>query len=110
MIFFAEALGIDFVDILSPGRTRSEPPVLCYHFQSSDRSAISWRVRLDALNQLAGKICRSNLAGRKVGQHFLLFQSGWRLRAVVNGLAKIGRKLAVNLSGITARPRRDFGR
>lgn len=29
MIFAAEAFGIDFVDALSPGRTRGEPSVLC---------------------------------------------------------------------------------
>jgi hypothetical protein len=110
IIFSAEAFRIDFVDTFRPGGTRSEPSVLRHDLQSSHRSAVAGRVGLDALDSLAGKICRLDLACGNVGQHFLLFQRGWGLSAVVDGLTEIARKLAVNFSGIAAGARSDLGR
>jgi len=45
-----EALRVDLVDVLGPGRPRSEPSVLRDHLQPADRRGVARRTRQHALN------------------------------------------------------------
>ena len=56
VIGIAEALRVDFVNVLGAGGTGGEPSVLCDGFDSADRLAVSGRRGQNVLDLLAGEL------------------------------------------------------
>ena len=59
-----QALCLQFVDILSAGRSRRKPAVLRHDFQSSDYGIVSWSPREFGHNRLAGQLRDGNIFRR----------------------------------------------
>ena len=110
MVRALEALRINLVDILSPGRTRREPAAFGDYLQPANGRAVARSTGEGGLDFLPGQIRGPNLLRRESLQnHFLLWGSRC-LDAVVNRLAKLAREFAVDLAGIAVHPRRDLRR
>ena len=108
MILALEALGIDLVDIFSPGRTSGKPATLCNNLDAANGIAIPWSLGQYGEDLLAGKVRRLDASGVQLLERRLLLNVRGSPGAVVKRIAKLLSKIAVNLARILLCLRGDF--
>src|ERR1051325_3086600 len=108
MVRTSEALRINLVDVLGPGRTRREPSVCCYNFQSSEGSAIPRCVGENSLDLFPGELFQPDLIRREPFKHLLLLRGGRSFDARVFRLSKVTCQLQMDLAGIASHPCSDL--
>src|SRR5215204_4833514 len=108
MLCSAEALRIDFVDLLSAGRPGCEPTTLGDDLQSSNRRTVAWCSGEHCLDLLSSKFGILNLLGREPLQQCLLLGSGWRINPFVVRVTKLVSEIAVQLTRVMTSFRRHF--
>ena len=90
MILAAEALGVNFVNLLGAGRTRREPAILRDHLDSADGVAVSGSRGENLLDLFAGDFGDADIGRRQFLQGGLLFVA-WRERRCVRKPGRPGR-------------------
>src|SRR6266516_3055474 len=105
----AEALGVQLVDVLGPGRTHGKPCVRRDYLDASKRVPVARSRREDLADLLAGEVGDADVVGRQLLQHGSLRRGEGRLDPFVHRVSQVARELAIDLARVPAAPRRDLG-
>src|SRR5690606_5521549 len=110
MIRSAEALRVDLVDLLRPGRPGGEPPIFGHDLQSPDGGVVRRSPGQNGLDGLACERLRPHISRSEVFGVLLLFTCGRRIDALVDGAAELLLESGIVLGGIPPGHRHDLRR
>jgi hypothetical protein len=90
MLIALQALGVEFVDIFRPGRTRGKPTACRDDFQSADRCIISQRTCEFCRDRFACEFCGCDGFGRELLKQVLLLGRGCSVDAGIVWRSELG--------------------
>src|SRR6516162_3359458 len=110
VICSAEALRVELIDILRPGRPRREPAIRSEHLEPTNRGPIAGRIDEHLLDGIAGELRCADVGGGQLQQRCLLLLGGRRVDTLEGRGAELLRELLIQLGRITTCAGRDLGR
>src|ERR1700686_1409442 len=108
MVAAQKTLGVQLVDLLGTGRASREPSILGDHLEPADGCIVAGRTRQHGGDLLSGELGGAHPLGRQAFEDRLLLGRGGRVDALVGGVAKLARELAIEFAGVAARDRRHL--
>ena len=108
MFIALQALGVEFVDVFRPGRTRGKPTACRDDFQSADRRIISRRTCEFCRDRFACEFCGCDGFGREFLKQVLLLGRGGSVDAGIEWRSQFDGHFLVVLARVFSCTSRDF--